>query len=300
MKKISVIIPSYNSAQTIEHTLVALQNQSRPDLLAEIIIVDSSDDNQTKQILSRWESPANRVINSGAKVMPALSRNIGAAQATGEILAFIDSDAYPERGWIENILGTYVRGHSIGGGSVEMCIEQENKFIPLAQYFLQFNEFMPSNPETAKRFVPTVNMFCEKELFERIGGFPSIRASEDVLFGLRANSFSKVWFTPGIKIFHIFREDIKGFLKNQMLLGKYIIIYRRQEKNDAFYYKGLCQILFFPGFLMIKLFNITIRIFKAGPRLVIKYFRSLPFFLLGLLFWSIGFIQGAVAHNEAE
>jgi hypothetical protein len=85
---VSVVIPSYNSADTIVRTLQSLlsQEQGSP---AEIIVVDSSDDERTPRALEdvRRHAMAGvteiRVLRLAHKTMPAIARNTGAAQAHG-------------------------------------------------------------------------------------------------------------------------------------------------------------------------------------------------------------------------
>ena len=88
-------------------------------------------------------------------------------------------------------------------------------------------------------------MFCERGLFERVKGFPEIRASEDVVFGLEVSELADLWFIPDIKVLHIFRESWSSFINNQVLLGKHIIIYRKQL-YETFLYKGIMPILLIP------------------------------------------------------
>ncbi|MFC1645697.1 glycosyltransferase [Candidatus Omnitrophota bacterium] len=295
--KISIIIPSYNSGPTVEYTLKALDSQTRKDLISEIIVVDSSDDEETKRILSGHESSHIRVVDAGVKVMPAIGRNIGAREAKGEILAFLDADAYPARDWLENVLEACEKGYRVGGGCIDLPDFQKNRPIALAQFYLQFNEYMCSGGDRIKNFVPSCNMFCDRELFQQVGGFPEIRAAEDVLFGLKINKTSQLWFLPKAKVYHIFREDWKGFLKNQKLIGKYVSIYRKKY-YDSFIYKGIMPLILFPVFLCIKLFRMILRIFQSGWHHVSKFIVASPVFLIGLSSWSIGFIKGCIIKEK--
>ncbi|MFC1708730.1 glycosyltransferase [Candidatus Omnitrophota bacterium] len=296
-KKISIIIPSFNSGLTVEHTLKALDLQTRKDLLSEIIVVDSSDDIQTKRMLSRYESSQIRVLDAGVKVMPAIGRNIGARQARGEILAFLDADAYPAYDWLKNIAEAYEKGCQVGGGCIVLPDFQKNKPIALAQYYLQFNEYMCTGSDRIKNFVPSCNMFCDRELFQKVGGFPEMRAAEDVLFGLKVNKTHQLWFLPKAKVYHIFRENWKGFLRNQVLLGKYVIIYRKNY-YDTLIYKGIVPLMLFPIFLCIKLLRMVLRIFQSGWHHIYRFMMASPVFLIGLLFWSVGFIKGCIIREE--
>ena len=253
MKTISVIIPSYNSSLTIGQTIKEVSSQNIENIIKEIIIVDSSDDLRTRAILHGIRLPNVKIIESREKIIPAISRNIGAKEARGDILVFIDADAYPEKNWVRYIIKANENGCKVGGGSVLLPNSQKSNFIAIAQYFLQFNEYLPYGDIREMKFVPSCNLFCERALFYKIGGFPDYRAAEDVLFGLKANEIEKVWFIPEIKIYHIFRKNIISFLKNQMLLGEYVIIYRRKNYGGLVY-SNLIPLLLLPGFLFVKIY----------------------------------------------
>lgn len=292
--RVSVIIPSYNSAATIERVLKGVLDQP-PELLEEVIIVDSSDDTRTRPLLARYEAAPVRILYLAEKSVPARARNIGAAKATGELLVFLDSDAAPAKDWLAGIVAAYQAGRRVGGGSVEIPEFQEKKPIALAQFFLQFNEFMAFGVSRRKEFSPSCNLFCEKKLFEEVGGFSEIRAAEDVLFGLKVGRVAEYWFVPGAKVWHIFRERIHPFLNNQMLLGKYVLIHKRLYYGN-WYYRGFLPALLVLPVIVIKILRILWRVISAGSLRHIFYFLiSLPFFLLGLIFWGAGFFQACFA-----
>ncbi len=292
MKKfISVIIPCYNSFDTIEYTLDGLVDQNKDHLL-EIIVVDSSEDKKRmNDVIAKYDTSLIKLIDAGIRVMPATGRNMGASRSRGELLVFIDSDAYPAFGWIDNIVDSYNRGYIVAGGGIDIPDFQKNSRIALAQLYLQMNEFLCTGEERSKMFVPSVNLYCEKALFEKVGGFPEIRASEDVLFGLKINEVSTIRFLPQCKVFHIFRENFKQFRSNQELLGKYVSIYRRQY-YDKFIYKGIMPVILFPMFMGVKIIRIFSRIMASNRENILLFIRSLPFFVAGLFFWSVGFIKG--------
>lgn len=290
--RVSVIIPSYNSSMTIEKTLVSIHSQTLKESIADVIVADSSDDGVTQQTLSRHESEGVRVIRAGVKVMPAVARNLGSKLAKGDTLVFVDADAYMADNFIENVIQARQKGVKAGGGSVLLPDFQKWDWIAAAQYFLQFNEFMPAGSPRIVRFSPSCNLFCEKELFEKVGGFPEIRAAEDVLFGIAVNKQDRLWFFPGQKVYHIFRRNLRAMAANQVLLGKYVILYRRLAEADKFYYQKLWPLLFLPAFLAIKLIRISARVFRGGSTASLRYLLSFPVFILGLFFWTLGFIRG--------
>ncbi len=288
--EVTVIIPSYNSHKTIYWTIKGIKEQTKLDFIKEIIVVDSSDDGITPDYLKVHEDDFVKIICSGIRVMPAVQRNIGVANTNSDLLCFIDSDAYPAPDWLEIIIEEYLKGSLAGGGSYRVPEFQYDKPIAFAQFFLDFIGYAGFGQNRQKNVLPSCNMFCDRELFNKVGGFPRIRATEDAFFSLNINKHINLMFIPEAIMYHIFREDKESFLANQKLLGKYIFIYRRHNEN-RFYYKGVFPYLFIPGFLTIKLFRIIIRVLKVDGYKT-KFFIALPLIFIGLVERGKGFIAG--------
>ncbi|MFZ5437832.1 MAG: glycosyltransferase family 2 protein [Patescibacteria group bacterium] len=89
--KISVIIPTFNNADFIGECIDSVLNQSLPP--KEIIIVDDGSTDQTRKIVSEFSKkyPIIKYIYQNNKGLSA-SRNTGIKKATGEYIAFLDSD----------------------------------------------------------------------------------------------------------------------------------------------------------------------------------------------------------------
>jgi len=86
--KISVIIPTYNSAQFIAEALESVFVQTYKDY--EVIVVDDGSTDNTKEVLKPYMSKIRYIYkeNGGA----ASARNVGIKNARGEYIAFLDSD----------------------------------------------------------------------------------------------------------------------------------------------------------------------------------------------------------------
>lgn len=289
---ISVVIPSYNSKKTVARTLASLRVQTRPDLLREVIVADSSGDGRTRDVLGAHAWDKLTVLDIGERVMPAAARNAGAARATGDFLFFVDSDAYLASDALERLAAHIERGKRVGGGSIALPPFQKRNVLAAAQFFLQFNEFMDRGPARRVPFAPSCNLFCEAALFRACGGFPEIRASEDVLFGLKAGETAPFWFLPDVKAYHVFREEARPFFSNQFLLGKYVLVYRRM-KGSPLLYRGPAPLLLLPAFLALKAARIAARVFRAGPNRFAHFLAVSPAFAAGLAFWAAGFVRGA-------
>lgn len=87
---VSIIMPSYNTAEYIEETIQTVQNQTYSNW--ELLIVDDCSSDNTLQILEKYQDSRIKIFvneqNSGA----AVSRNKALREAKGQWIAFLDSD----------------------------------------------------------------------------------------------------------------------------------------------------------------------------------------------------------------
>lgn len=288
MSRLSVVVPSYNSYKTVEQTITSLLKQPE-DLVGEVIVVDSSDDGLTSNLLKKIIDKRFQLLRLEKKTIPGVGRNVGAGVAKEEILAFIDSDAYVAEDWAKKVLAAYQAGCRVGGGSLLLPDFQKGKSIAKAQYYLQFNEFMPWGQRRKVMFVPSANLFCEKKLFDQVGGFPDIRASEDVIFCLGVGKEADVFFDPDIRIFHIFREDKSAYINNQKMLGEYILILRRDHNKEPLF-QGIWPILLLPFILTVKGLRIVVRVAQRGGLNALTSLAGCFYlFCAGLGAWGQGF-----------
>ncbi len=108
--RISVVCCSYNGAKFIGDCLDALAVQDYPDY--EVIVIDDGSTDDTAAIASRYDV---RLISQPNKGLSA-ARNEGMHQASGEITAYIDDDAYPDPDWLRYIAWVYMSGGHDGAG----------------------------------------------------------------------------------------------------------------------------------------------------------------------------------------
>ncbi len=91
MNKISIIVPVYNAARSIEKTLISLLGQSFSNI--EIICIDdgSTDDSLTLLESYSHKHPNVKVIHQSNQGV-SVARNTGIDNATGDIIMFVDAD----------------------------------------------------------------------------------------------------------------------------------------------------------------------------------------------------------------
>lgn len=90
MPKVSVVIPTYNQAQLLRLALESVRAQTEPDW--EAIIINNFSDDETISVVESFRDDRFRLVNFRNFGVIAASRNKGIELATGEWIAFLDSD----------------------------------------------------------------------------------------------------------------------------------------------------------------------------------------------------------------
>ena len=108
---LTVIVPVYDGAATLNETLAALVASNLPRDKWELIVIDDASNDDSAIIAARY---ANRVIRLvGRPRGPAYARNRGFELARGDVIAFIDADVHINREALSAFLGHLARDSSI-------------------------------------------------------------------------------------------------------------------------------------------------------------------------------------------
>lgn len=108
---VSIVIPSYNGRTYLEPCLAALTESLRDD--AEVIVVDNGSTDGTEAFLQA-RYPRIRVVEAGTNRGFAGACNLGAQQARGTWLVFLNNDTLPDPGWLEALLAAGQRDARLG------------------------------------------------------------------------------------------------------------------------------------------------------------------------------------------
>jgi|DewCreStandDraft_4_1066084.scaffolds.fasta_scaffold03966_2 GT2 family glycosyltransferase len=101
---VTVIIPTYNRPDCVRRCLACLMAQEpRPD---QIIVVDASPDTRTRDVVAEFEG-VEYIANPDGRGNTPNSRNKALARSRGDIIAFLDDDAFVHPGWSAALLETY-------------------------------------------------------------------------------------------------------------------------------------------------------------------------------------------------
>ena len=174
----SVVIAARDAEDTLGATLAGLAAQDF-DGAFEVIVVDDSSADATREVA--LASELEITIVTGAGLGPGPARNRGVAAAHGAALAFIDADCVPDRGWLRAGVAALAEAELVQG-----LVRAD--FAALAG---PFDRTIWATSETG--LYECASLFVTREVFERIGGFDDWLEvgsgkplAEDAWFGWRA------------------------------------------------------------------------------------------------------------------
>ncbi|MCP4537255.1 MAG: glycosyltransferase [Chloroflexi bacterium] len=291
---VTVLIPAYNSADTIRATLFSLLAQEFDEPF-EIIVVDSSSD-ETPRIIAE-EFPTVHLIHLDQQTDPGTARNLGIVQAAGEIIACIDSDCIAPPDWLEQMVAAQRAGHEVVGGTIENG--NPESLISWAGYLAEFREWLPAGHARLVNHVPTCNISYHRSIFVRFGGFPTkFYPQEDLLFHWRLSQHGvPIRFNPDIHVRHVHRSTWRDYNQHSRRIGRITarVLKLTCEEGVFLARSPLLALLAAPVLPLIKWAR-TIGVFMSQqPDVLRKHALALIPFLLGLYVWAVGFVEGACA-----
>ena len=152
-----------------------------------------------------------KVIPTG-NTLPAAKRDIGAENASGEILAFLDDDTYPVAEWLKQAVLNF-KDDSIACVAGPAVTPPSEPLLNKASG-LVFESFIVSGQARfryvplKKRFTddfPSCNFFIRKDVFQKIGGFKTkFWPGEDTILCLEVvhNLKKKIIYDPLVLVYH--------------------------------------------------------------------------------------------------
>jgi cellulose synthase/poly-beta-1,6-N-acetylglucosamine synthase-like glycosyltransferase len=231
--KISIIIPLHVCSERFIRDFAHFRSLDYPDF--EILIVADEPNldpstNPHAEKLRRLERPRLvKILSTGKELTgPSEKRDLAFKQASGEICAFIDDDAYPRPDWLRSAIKHFGDPGvaAVGGPGItppdDGLQEQASGAVyasPLGSG-QALHRFVPRRSREVDDY-PAYNLFVRTETLKEIGGFASeFYGGEDTKLCLEiVKTGSKIIYEPDIVVFHHRRPLFFGHLRQIANVG---------------------------------------------------------------------------------
>ncbi len=312
MIRYSFIIPVKAVNEYIKETVAKILQIQREDF--EIIIypdeVSSDSWEKTKQIAT-------------GSVGPAEKRTKAMSDAKGEVLVFIDDDAYPENNFLDVLDKDFDSEEvvAVGGPAVTPASDLFWQKVSGATFLSSLSGGFPERYVSVgkKKFVddwPSVNFSIRKDIFTELGGFKcNFWPGEDtkLCLDILALGKGKILYDPGLIVYHHRREGLVKHLKQVGGYGLHRGYFAKVFPQTSLKFKYFLP-TFFLLFVVVGLVgsfysSVILKIYLLGwlayflvlvkVFLDIKKYEKMPVALVALLYvffthliYGFRFIQG--------
>src|SRR5207249_4956933 len=214
--RISVVVCTCNGERTIRQCLEGLVRLNYPNF--EVIVVDDGSTDGTAAIAGEYGFRLFSTENRGLSA----ARNLGLEAATGDIVAYIDDDAYPDPDWLRYLAFTFLTTDYVGVGG-------PNLPPPDTGFVAQCVANSPGGPihvllsDRDAEHIPGCNMAFRKSCLTAIGGFdPQFRtAGDDVDICWRLQELGwTLGYHPAAMVWHHCRNSVRAYWRQQVGYGR--------------------------------------------------------------------------------
>ena len=213
VEDVTVVIPVKDNQSGVDRLLAAV------DGIAAIVVDDGS------QVPIRVTGPDVRLVRFEENRGPSAARNAGAALATTDFVAFLDSDVIPPADWLTMLLGHFsdptvavvaprIVGHSRAASDTSLVERYENGHSSLDMG----PEEASVVPGTRVPYVPSAAMVLRRSAFS--GFDETLRVAEDVDLCWRMHKDGwRIRYDPVAEVAHDHRSSLKAVLDRRRYYG---------------------------------------------------------------------------------
>ena len=215
-RSVSVVICARDEASYITECLTAATSLNYGSY--EVIVVDDGSTDGTAEIARSFDRVITVSIpHSGL----GTARNVGLETATGEIISYLDADAYPHRDWLRQLTRGFDDPDVAAAGGPNLVPAEDPRTA-------QMVGLAPGGPvhvltsDNRAEHVPGCNMAFRREVLLEIGAFDPVYRSAgddvDVCWKLLDRHW-QIAFRPAAVVFHHRRASVRAYLRQQRAYG---------------------------------------------------------------------------------
>jgi glycosyltransferase involved in cell wall biosynthesis len=252
---VSVIIPVLNNAESLQYCLEALENQTYPKGLYDVVVIDNGSEENIDELV---QSCIHSKITYESKPGPYAARNKGLSIANGEVIAFTDSDCRPLPDWIENGVANLLEfpNCALVAGKIEISFKDPLK--PTAIELLEsIGSLKQKDNVDNDNYGATANLFTFRKVIDHVGTFnEKLKSAGDIEWGQRAYSSGyKLIYADDTIVTHTARHSFGQFYKRQIRCVGGLHDLKKVTKKYAYFFlmKDLLRDLLPPVISIIRI-----------------------------------------------
>jgi glycosyltransferase involved in cell wall biosynthesis len=205
---VSVIVVTKNNAQTIEKCIKSLLTQDYPSEFYEIVFVDGHSVDGTDEIIKKYAKDYPIIqLHYEEHGTIGYARNVGINKSRGEIILFIDGDAYSPKEWIKKIVEKFINNDRLAIiGGLDVLVSSGRVISSSSSVIDSWRRLKRNVGIKAIPCIKTVNFAIKRTVALACGGFdptlsyweePELMARLYVKMGI-----DDILYDPKIIVYH--------------------------------------------------------------------------------------------------
>ncbi len=235
---VSIIIPALNEARMIGKCLESVAQLDFPHGHFEVILVDNGSTDDTVKIAESFTDRIHLKVLQKRGVRISGLRNLGAREAQGEIVAFLDADCLAPPNWLNQIL-EFALTDNAGVLGAHYLLPQDSTWV--GRTWHRYQE-APKSGDVSH--VPAGDLIMRREDFLKLSGFDeTIQTNEDYELCERVRAAGMpVRAYPEIGVVHLgTAQSLRVFFRKQAWHGTHVV---KVFLRDVFKSHNLKAVLF--------------------------------------------------------
>jgi len=289
MPRVSVIIPAYRAGRTLPRCLACLEAQTFRDF--ETIVLDSGEEPSLETGLQL--SPRVRRLRYPLRLMPHTASNRAAAAAAGELLVFLDADAYPKPDWLARLVAAWDVQGGVLMGSVG-CFGR--RWIDRSAHLCKFDKWLPGGRPRPLTEAATVDLLIASVLFQAVGPFleTTIHADTDLSWRL-GRAKIPLSLIPSAMVEHHHLHGLATLCRERFLRGRgYADMWRSWNRPTHLGLAWRVAVSVLPLRLASQCLRVLRHAWSAGERWGLL--TTMPAAAAGLYAWLLGEARQNLGH----
>ncbi|WP_433532942.1 glycosyltransferase family 2 protein [Micromonospora sp. CA-263727] len=224
---VSVIVPNYNYAESLDLSLRSILDQTYPNI--ELLMVD---DCSTDQSVAVAGALGVAVVSTGVNSGCGTARNVGAAHTRGELICYVDSDLALAPDAIANAVRILRANPTVGAVCGIQDAEPLIHDTLVSRYRgLQYHYWSISSEGDVSFLFPAMCLI-RRAVHDEIGPFnPALRQTEEVDYGYRLTRRHRMLLTSEVRGRHDHDHELSGLLRKLFHRGRLRIpLYARARR----------------------------------------------------------------------
>jgi glycosyltransferase involved in cell wall biosynthesis len=210
---VSVIVPVLDDSERLQICLKALEDQTYPKNMYEVIVVDNGSQENIESVVSQY---GKATLYFESKPGSYAARNKGLSISRGDIIAFTDSDCVPAQDWIEKGVANILRVPNCGliAGKIDIFFRDPDK-PTAAELFESVMAFQQKHYAEVKGYGATANVFTFRRVIDQVGDFNDmLNSGGDLEWGQRViSSGYKLVYVEDVCVAHPARYSLDELIK---------------------------------------------------------------------------------------